>query len=91
LSTFHSRRTAFATSTRSAVFPFCTAVSFFNTSHIRSAQPVCEQRQRQHHCTHQSYATATHRHHCECSRSTMESQACRNAGAATRCTQTAPT
>jgi hypothetical protein len=32
--------TAFATSTRSAVFPFYTAVSFCSTSHIRSAQHV---------------------------------------------------
>jgi hypothetical protein len=38
--TFHSPRTAFATSTRSAVFPFCTAVSFCSTSHIRSPQHV---------------------------------------------------
>jgi hypothetical protein len=33
-------RTSFATSTRSAVLPVCTTISFCSTSHIRSTQPV---------------------------------------------------
>jgi hypothetical protein len=84
-SPFRSRRTAFAaTSTRSAVFTFCTAISFCSTSHIRSAQPVRadeQARQYQHHCTHQSHATAFHQCHCSSrSSSTMLSQACQTAG-----------